>query len=260
MYLTIALVSIICLLIYFVIYENVSNDRSELYNPSIVPYNNIKKVSKENSNIPVYIINMLNKPDRKEHMIQLMKKLGFKNYTFVVPVPKDEAMNDPIMYGTTLNPSKASNTLTFLRLFQNVPYDKYIIMEDDIDVYNNKISVNDIFNEIKTIKDWDLCYMEFCWENCINLIKKTKNLYKLDRAVCTGATLINKTGAKKILDNFTNKITAKDRFFADLNQKGIIKCFGYPLFRQDPYFGSDLEGSFKFKQENKGKFPKICKY
>ena len=212
-------------------------------------------VSEELSEIPVYIINMESRKDRQEHMTKLMKALGFKNYTFVRPVPIDVAVSDPMMEGTNFTPSKASNTLTFFKIFKEAPYDKYIIMEDDIDIYFNDTNMTEIYNSAKS-HPWDLLYFEFCFADCKNLVNVASNLYKLPAAVCTGCTMFKKEAGLKLVENFDNKSGAKDRYFSNMNVAGEINSYGYPLFRQNPKFGSDLEGSFKYKHANL--FAKIC--
>lgn len=249
--LTVLVVIIIIVLFKFTngfLYENYKSDD---FDPKVIK----TKVSSELSEIPVYVINMKSRKDRKAHMINLLDTLGFKNYTFVVPVPKEEAMKDPIMENTNLTPSKASNTLTFFKIFKETPYDKFIIMEDDIDIYFDDATMTDVYNSAKS-HPWDLLYFEFCFADCDNLITVSPSLYKLPRAVCTGCTMFKKSAGLKLIENFDNKTMAKDQYFSDMNLQGVVNSYGFPLFRQNPKFGSDLEGSFKYT--NADVFSSIC--
>lgn len=216
-----------------------------------------KPVSDELANMPVYVINLANRTDRKNHMISLLKKLGFKNYTFVIPVNKEDAMKHPLMKNTQLTPSKASNTLTFFKIFQETPHDKFIIMEDDIDIYYDKVTMDDVYNSSKSV-DWDLLYFEFCFADCKNIKKVDSALYKLEHAVCTGCTIFKKEAGLKLVKYFDETYRAKDQYFSFMNEIGHIKSYGFPLFRQSPIFGSDLEGSFKYYVKNM--FAPICAF
>ena len=219
----------------------------------------IRRVNFELSQIPVYIINMPNRIDRKEHMINLMNTLGFNNYTFVSPVPKEEAIKHPLMKKKKLYPSQASNTLTFMKILsensKNKSFDKFFIMEDDIDIYYSKSNMNKIYNASKNV-NWDLLYFEFCFADCRNTIKLYPDLYKLYYNLCAGCILYTNKAAEKLVSNFTGDVCA-DEYYANMTKAGKIQSYGFPLFRQNPKFGSDLKGSFKNIVKNT--FDLICR-
>lgn len=219
-----------------------------------VRFEKIKKVSKELREIPVFVINMENRPDRKDHMIKLLDTLGFKTVRFIIPVSKEMAEKHPIAKNSKLTPAQKSSLLTYQWIFndnqENTQYDKFIIMEDDIDIYNSNITMDKIYNSSKGV-NWDLLYFEFCFGRCYNFTKISESLYKLPYVLCTGCTMFTRNGAMKLIANFNEKIDKPtDHYFASLSSSGKINSYGYPLFRQNPDFGSDLEGSFKNKFHN----------
>lgn len=246
---------LVCLLIItFLIVKNYKTDEALKLAYKPIETEEIKKVIPELRNIPVFVINMEDRKDRKEHMTNLLNALGFTNYKFVVPVSKEVAAKHPGAENSKLTLAQKSNRLTYNKIFvdnqENTQYDKFIIMEDDIDIYNNKIKMGDVYNSAKNV-NWDLLYFEFCFARCYEFEKITDSLYKIPHVLCTGCTMFTRDGAMKLITNFNDRLNSPtDHYFADLSTAGKINSYGYPLFRQNPKFGSDLEGSFKNKFHN----------
>jgi GR25 family glycosyltransferase involved in LPS biosynthesis len=121
--------------------------------------------------VPVFIINMPNRKDRKEHMIKLIKELGFKKYTFIEPYKADENtklfFEKLIKRKSKLPMTKISHNMTYLNLL-NINVEKMIILEDDIILTQ---SIEDTKNDLEYIfyntpKDATMIYMEMCFEKC----------------------------------------------------------------------------------------------
>lgn len=219
-----------------------------------VVYEDLKKVSPELSQIPVYVINMENRTDRKAHMVKLLDTLGFKTIRFIIPISKELAEKHPGSENSKLSSAQKSSLLTYQWIFndnqENTQYNKFIVMEDDIEIYDSKTTMDDIYNSSKGV-NWDLLYFEFCFGRCYNFTKITDSLYKLPHVLCTGCVMFTRDGAMKLINNFNDSLNSPtDHYFANLSNSGKINSYGYPLFRQNPKFGSDLEGSFKNKFEN----------
>ena len=74
--------------------------------------------------VPVYIINMPHRTDRKNHMIKLMNDLEFENYTFITPYKANE--NTKLQFETLIGQktnlpiTKISHNMTYLNLLMNV--------------------------------------------------------------------------------------------------------------------------------------------
>jgi|LauGreDrversion4_2_1035121.scaffolds.fasta_scaffold41354_2 hypothetical protein len=198
-------------------------------------------------NIKIYVINMENRPDRKEHTKTLLDKLGFTNYQFIVPMSKDEVLLDPMITGSTLNHSVLSLASTVLNIFRETQEEEFVIMEDDLIFNENgKCSFEDIYNSAKDV-EWDLLYYEFCYEECQYSEKISPYLFKLYEPQCTAFIIFKKSGAIKILNNF-DKNKFIDYNYKNLTKTGILKSYGYPLFIQNPEFGSSIVSSGKFTE------------
>jgi len=136
------------------------------------------------NNIPVFIINMPNRIERKEHMRSLMNQLGFTNYTFVVPYKADEntkqLFEKEIGKPFNLSLSKASHNMTYLSLLQLQDVDNMFIIEDDViltkPLENAKKEMDIIVNNHP--QNADMIYMEMCYEKCG--MNKVNGFVKLD--------------------------------------------------------------------------------
>ena len=216
--------------------------------------------------VPVFIINMPNRKDRKEHMINLMKELGFKNYTFIEPFKA----NDITIYKLEIeieqkykkNYSRASHTLTYIELLK-LNFDKIIIMEDDIIISK---TLEEIKKNLEYIfqnhpKNSDMIYMEMCYEKCN--FNKDGNFIKLENPLCLASVYYpSKISRDKILNELKNfKFLGEDidQFFSYMINKGKINAYMYDmLFFQNNKFGSELEGSLGYGEDIRPPSP-MCK-
>lgn len=216
-------------------------------------------------NIPVFIINMPNRIERKEHMKLLMNQLGFTNYTFVVPYSADENTKElfskEIGKPFNLSVSKASHNMTYLSLLKLQNVDNMIILEDDIistkPLENVKQDLDIIVNNHP--QDADMIYMEMCYEKCG--MNKVNGFVKLENPMCTAAIYYpSKKSRDYIVNSLINEVDfsnqAMDTAFNELINFGIINAYMYNLlFIQDNNFGSDIEGSMGYGAEYKPMLP-----
>lgn len=261
---------IIVILVTFSVYSFIIiqfNDLKRIDRDTIIRPNHIEKVTLSRyNNIPIFIINLKSRPDRRNHMIQLMKRLNFNNYTFIEPLTINEAelfaKNTGIKYsdknlkvislvGTNISILKKAK-------YQN-HYEKFIIMEDDIDIYS-KEDINDILLNSEKV-DYDQFYLEFCYGNCSKFKKIYPNIYQInDRVLCTAAVIYNKRVVNSILNFFYSednidyinkkciKILLRGGKCEDIHWDWFLerfhkiskKIYGYPYFRQQENLGSDL--------------------
>ena len=241
---------------------------------NLEPLKNVDKINPEYANIKIYIINFEKDQDRKINMIKLMNKLEFENYNFVTPISPVEAKNHKYFKNTKIPSGTASNTLTFLNIFKNTPEDIFFVMEDDINIYS-EVSINDILNKAFKNK-FDVLYLEYCYiDDCnINLKLITKNLYQIYSPYCAACILYTKSFVNKIINIYENKIINiyEKNLYKDIISRGIdflyhelftiknknLKALAYPLFRQDPIWGSQLKTSKRYKSGTRTEFDKIC--
>jgi len=219
------------------------------------------------NNIPVFIINMPNRPDRKEHMRSLMNQLGFTNYTFVVPYNANEntkkLFEEEIGKPFNLSLTKASHNMTYLSLLKLQDVDNIIILEDDIiltkPLENIKKEIDIIVNNHP--QNADMIYMEMCYENC--RMNKVNGFVKLEDPMCTAAIYYpSKKSRDYIVESLLYDIDfsnmAIDTAFNHLINSGKIKAYMHDLlFIQDNNFGSYLEGSVGYGSEYKPMLP-VC--
>ena len=216
-------------------------------------------------NIPVFIINIPNRLERKEHMKSLMNELGFTNYTFVVPYSADENTKElfekQIKRPFNLSLGKASHNMTYLSLLKLQNVEEMIILEDDIimtkPLENVKQELDIIVNNHPV--DSDMIYMEMCLESCS--MNKVNGFVKLTNPLCTAAIYYpSKKSRDYLVDLLINEVDfsnqAMDTAFNLLINSDIVNAYMHSLlFIQDNNFGSDIEGSMGYGSEYKPMLP-----
>lgn len=225
--------------------------------------------------IPIFIINLRSRKDRKEHMVQLMEKLNFKNYMFIEPVSLEKTLDFAVSAGIN---SVTKEDIIFLKTLSLVATninilenfkakfpdnDKFIIMEDDIKVYSDE-NINDILlNAEKEM--YDQFNLEFCNGHCSKFEKIYDNVFKLNGKIhCTAAIIydikiidkiieffysiknINHVNMcckrkKKIHENWPCGIYHWDWLLDSFYNNSNYNRYGYPYFRQKEDLGSDLD-------------------
>lgn len=218
------------------------------------------------NNIPVFIINMPNRPERKEHMKSLMNQLGFTNFTFVVPYPANEEtqqlFDKEMEKNIGLSITNSSHSMTYISLLKLQNVDEMIIMEDDIILTKPLEVVKQELNVIVNNHplDADMIYMEMCYENCN--MNTVDGFLKLDNPLCAAAIYYpSKQSRENLVKMIINDAIFKtdiDNAFAYLISKNYVNAYMHDLlFIQDNNFGSDLEGSVGYDSEYKPMIP-IC--
>ena len=201
------------------------------------------------SEIPIYILNLESRTDRRDHMIKMMSDVGFTNYRFVVPEPADDNLIVQLKQSGTISPDnndvnkyKASHTITYLRLLKDIQDEIFVIMEDDITPTG---AVSDVLNKLKqTVElspsDFDMIYLEYCHETCSFMTTPSE---KLNDPLCAGAILWNKASALRFISDLNNEPSKQiDDWMQRRIKSGSLKAYGSypPIFRQDSSFGTDL--------------------
>jgi hypothetical protein len=208
--------------------------------------------------IPVYVLNLTKDFKRKDHMTQLLINLGFKHFTFVEPVDIQTSINFYKLHGIDIPPTTASRCLSTFKIFNMVKSGDFIIAEDDINIFNDKCNIDKIYNNAKKV-DYDLLYFEMCWMNCNQSLKISDCLFKLHNPLCNGFILHKYESINKIRKFFLDNLSYDpiDLVMADMCKNDILKAYGYPIFRQDPRFGSNIETSARWTNKSIV-FDKIC--
>lgn len=250
----------VIIILLFIIFNNHNED---LYLDTTYkePFSSVKTLKSDIINIPVFVINLKQRKTRKKNMTRLLKNLGFKNVTFVVPVDKYSAIKFHKDRGVKITGGSASRSLTTLKIFdmvEKLKLKEFIIAEDDIDIFDNICTVDDVYNASKGI-DYDLLFFEMCYMNCSKASKIQQCLYKLHDPLCNGFILHKTRVNNKIKNYFVKNLHEQpmDVYIGNMTRKGLIKSYGYPIFRQNPMAGSTIETSPRYT-DKKVKFDTVC--
>jgi GR25 family glycosyltransferase involved in LPS biosynthesis len=166
---------------------------------------------------PIYVINLKKSTDRLENVKKVMNKYNLKFNRFDAVYGKDLSQeevnkNANILCRTLLcNNGMIGCTMSHIKLWKQLLEDKnndtYLILEDDIEDINIE-QLNSLFNFINETKfDYDYinlnCISMFC-QNLNKGIKVNDKLYLTNKLFSMGAAayIINKSGAKKLVDMF----------------------------------------------------------
>ena len=225
----------------------INSDIELLISKNIVT--NPVKISDKLKNYPVFIINFKHRVDRRLHISNVMEKLGFVNYSFVEPVSREEILRT-YLYDVPV--STLSRFLTNIKIFNLTKAEKFFIFEDDVDIYNNTCSIDNIIDSAEKT-DYDLIFFEICYTLCHQSKRLSDYLYLLSQPNCNGAMLYT----RKFVDKFFNYIEniditkyACDTLIIEMEKNNIVKCVGYPYFRQNPTLGSEIETSSRYNAKH----------
>lgn len=279
---TLLFLVVVVIIIVFILTWRLRNRYMEVYtNPmKIIDYKRYKVINttpvdiSKYITIPIFIINLRSRKDRKEHMVKLMKELNFKNYMFIEPVSLEKTLDFAARIGINTAVIKEKQTIlkplsliaTNINILENFKAsypnnNKFIIMEDDIKVYS-KENINDILLNSEKVM-YDQFHLEFCNGHCSKFKKIYDNVYKLHGKVHCAAAIVYDI---KIIDKIVQF------FYSSKNIKSMNDCFnmnlmagwpcglhhwdwlldsfynnsnynryGYPYFRQKEDLGSDLD-------------------
>jgi glycosyl transferase family 25 len=172
---------------------------------------------------PIYIINLKKSTDRLDNVKKVMNtyNLNFERFDAVYgkELSEEEICKNTNIFCRTLlcgNGSigcSMSHIQLWKQLLEDKSNDAYLILEDDIEEINIE-ELNNLFNFINETKfDYDYislsCIVPFC-QNINKGIKVNNNIYLTNKlyALGTGAYIINKNGAQKLIDMYNKyKIT-----------------------------------------------------
>jgi hypothetical protein len=242
-------------LMYFYLSQNSNLNLSINYKP---PIENLKKLKSDIVDIPVYVLNLKKDYNRRKHMSELLSKLGFNKVEFVEPINKNLAMQHFNKINVNIKPSTASRTLSTFMIFDKVKTDKFIIAEDDINIFDDIYSIDDVYESSKNYNP-DLLFFEMCWMNCQMCKQVDKCLYKLYDPKCNGFVLHNTNSNETIKKYYFGSEDSEclDVHLGEMSKNNLLKVYGYPIFRQNPNFGSNIETSPRWTDKSI-KFDKIC--
>ena len=208
--------------------------------------------------IPIFIINLERRTDRKTHMIDMLEKMDIYDYTFVIPVSKENAKTSTLVNSQS-TASKKSHQVTNIKILEealNREHPYVAIMEDDIEpeTSNAVEDINKSLSELIEIdKDFDILSLQTCLQWCMCSSKKTTNVYKSYDPLCGGFRIYSRNGVFKVLkhiyDGGLKREKALDIFIAKLSKHRHIRHYHADLYRQKgEIFKGDMLGSVAYNK------------
>ncbi|EKX33466.1 hypothetical protein GUITHDRAFT_147913 [Guillardia theta CCMP2712] len=220
--------------------------------------------------VPVLVLNLRERKDRRLHTRCLLRSLGFSNIRFLDAMAADDVererpeevrhfFDSDGKVGHVRGCGKFSRGCLAcivshrraLSIGMASGWERFLVVEDDLmigmSLTRARKSVQDAIRDLPSSAD--LLYLEACFENCRNLLYS--NLSSIARAhqpLCTGAILYSRAGADKVLRDSNSAFASMDTMLKQLiDEEGTLE--GYiatpPVLYQDFYFGSDLGSNYQ---------------
>ena len=227
-------------------------------------YNEILMSEKQSGvfpEMPIHILNMPEKADRKEYMTGFLNRLGVKseNIKFtgegsgMLWAPLDRTMlvrereiTDSLV---GMKDTVMSNAVNHIRLVKKIADSGKmgLILEDDIMamVPENKVCeiINGALDDLPPDPYWDMLYLEYCFEFCSMIDPYGKYLHKMYRPLCAAAIIYSAEGAKRVHQLCSPVFDTLDVMYGALIKKGKIQAYGVRpvVFGQDSFWGSAMQ-------------------
>jgi hypothetical protein len=197
--------------------------------------------------IPIFVMNRADRPDRREASAKLLSAVGFKNVSFPATIMWYEVdehhleqsgllhRNFTQIYAHLASTSPGflpyiANAISQLETIKeavahNLP--AFGIFEDDLVQGSSLANTNCRIH--KALKDLpstaDMLSLQICYEHCgkMTYSADTPHILKLFAPACTGAIFYTLAGAKKILDLFVPVWDFIDRMFPIVMEEGALE-------------------------------------
>lgn len=213
----------------------------------------ISKITYNINDIPMYCIYI---PNREKYIKKLFRKLNLQP-NFIQGIDKNIIDIDNLIKNKKVKKYKNVNQgriachyshLKVLKDFLETDKERCIIFEDDLKTkYNTFNTVNLLFDTLHNIPDdCDILYLGYCWEKCNKVKSINKYISYSFYPRCRHAYMVNRHGAKIIIDNTSVMYNSGDEMYADLIKNGKLKsCTStYGLFIQNrENLGSNLDNN-----------------
>ena len=164
--------------------------------------------------ISTYIINLRKDCLRREYISSLLENCKFLKFRFVDAVYGKMLSEDQIKnrfdlaksykrYGRYLNPGEIGCTLSHFKCYRELlksdsPY--VLLLEDDISIINDFSHVEQIVKHLPDNQPWVLFLSADYWFTSLKKLNDQLSLAKVYDAVGTYAYVINRVGAKLLLE------------------------------------------------------------
>jgi hypothetical protein len=202
----------------------------------------------------VFIINKIERTERKQKMELLMQKIGIlkTEYEFVEPVKiTDETIPEDYLKNR-MNKGNTSLNLTILtKVFPKTKTMEkkrdFIIMEDDVMAMMPETEIKTYILQMmrEVPEDWNMIYLEYCLEMCSlgETLAKTNKLKKAFHPYCAAAILFRYDTMNKVENCIeTKKNPLSFTYTSCIREKELIAYIATPpIFAQDVLMQGDIE-------------------
>ena len=237
-----------------------------------------KKEGFKDSNLIIYWINLDRSPDRRKKMEKMLETIDIPNKRISGVDGKNEKMYDMINtndYNSTDSEYGClMSHLQTIRTFDSENIDIALILEDDCTLELKKYwqgrslkSLDQIINEIisNAPKDWEIIMLSYIVQenHPLNDWSKHEKYIRFDSGMySTLSYLINKKGAKKLINDCDNLSCYKDNMYllnstaehkADhyIYKNTITYCYKYPVFIYENEDSTIHDDHLDFHKKNK---------
>ena len=195
----------------------------------------------------VYVIAI---PKRVNYMKKVMKYYGLKG-EFIKTVMKNKLNKQDLINKNLLHPNYLGMEEKFkvdkpwytgltngriachlshmktLQTFLNSNNKTCLIFEDDIKMIDKNETINNLIESIRLLpKNWEYVNLGRCYDNCVTQTVYNNRIVKSDYALCRHAYIVNRDGAKKILDYcLPMKGYPGDNHYAEMVKKKLINGY-----------------------------------
>jgi glycosyl transferase family 25 len=207
-------------------------------------------------NIPSYVVNLDQNKDKWFKTKEMLNEIGINPERFPAVYGKkldnsfiNDITNPSVYYTLTYDRSLDEQIpslgaigcyLSHIKLWQkliNSEDNTMLIFEDDIELNFSKLNEINLFlqNVTSTQPDWDFIFLGYTKPLMFSNDLCNKNICQIkDITFCTHAYIINKKGAKKLLDKAFPIVHQIDSFISFMSARGDIKSFRptKPFFTQ----------------------------
>jgi GR25 family glycosyltransferase involved in LPS biosynthesis len=176
-------------------------------------------------------------PERKKRAVRFLRAMGLDDTAVVFDaVLKQDLEKDPHLSGGQLA-CALSHMTVWARFLESGDSERLMVFEDDVKPPSGSGIRSDVGEALRELpRDWDICFLGWCWSDCGAHQKVSKHLDRVRVVHCTHAYVLSRKGARKLLDAIREPLTQPiDEYISALTASGAVKSHVVrkPLFFQD---------------------------
>ncbi len=183
----------------------------------------------EEKNIPIYVISLKKRKDRREHIIKEFNKFNIKNWKFFDAY---ERTNEEMKKYPGKKKGKIGVTTSHILVWKKcIELNEPIFIFED-DIYLENFNYKDINILLNNKNLWDIVWFGHCFEDGnkkeLKRIEILKNFYKSYLPRCRHAYLLSPKGAEILLKNINFETNGDEQMAKLINNNNIKSLSQYP--------------------------------